>query len=505
MCEAAHVYRSAPLSLSLFGEDSAASFGDEAPPALQMGPVWSPAWLPPPASLSPQPQQQQQQQHQQPVSHPVPVHTVQQTLTDPEDEADFGSFTGDKSHPASSSWEAKHEVESAQDYVSAVDKQAPSQLYSITGSTAGTSEADASSHALRPAAAAATASILQSMDRSAPISLGLFGEESYDDPDMELPAHAVQGPAANLGSSAASRSPRQALVHSQLSPEAAQSVQQQPDEQHEFKAQHSFPPQYAFISNHSFVPSWQHAQGPEPPSQSSAAAISGAPWQNTTEDDFSPSWQQADDKADDSIWHQAPSEHFSPSKSSPPPLQEALAFAATWPQPSTGGSSASLQQLPGRHAFSGPISLELFGMEEPEDAPLELTTQASASTLPQTSAVDSSQQWADPAPMSQLSLPQHSEVGDPLPESEPAWQSEDVHGSLASAPSQQTSPGPIPLELVGMEEREDDVLDLPEQMTAAAIPSAALDGGNSASSMLLPGHPAAQDQHSCLHASLWNG
>lgn len=91
----------------------------------------------------------------------------------PDSQSDFGSFTGHDS-PADN-WN----VETASEHTTLGQQQAPGLLSAVTGSASG-GDAVGSTATGQPAQ-------LQHMDRSAPISLGLFGEESYEDPALNLP------------------------------------------------------------------------------------------------------------------------------------------------------------------------------------------------------------------------------------------------------------------------------------------------------------------------------
>ena len=428
---------------------------------------------------------------------------------DSEDESAFGSFTGNDTRP-SSSWVPSSQVETAREYISEAEQQAPDHLHSLTGSTLSAAAQDsevASQAPVRPAAAAATAAVLQSRDRSAPISLGLFGEESYEDPAIELPPQAaLQGPATDSQQGAVPISPRQLpSATAELQRQSPGRLPPQPQLSgplHDFKAQHKFP-QYTFQTEHKLDPSWQQAMGTQPPTQSSSSFLPEAPWQDTAQDDFSPSWQQAD--ADDfgASWHQAPSDNFPPS-ATPFPAVDINGFAATWPQLTT---SADLHhQLPKRQAASGPISSELFGLEEREDEPLELPVQATDSNtvLSTHSELVSGPQQSDSAAFPARSDPDwqmdiaaltpqasslHSSDAVQSQQSKPGWQSEPANSVEQSAPTRQTSPGPISLELFGMEETEDAPLDLPVQASITVLPTAASNDSKLVGTSLRICHP----------------
>ena len=120
-------------------------------------------------------------------------------------------------------------------------------------------------------------------------------------------------------------------------------------------------------------------------------------------------------------------------------------FAATWPRP---GTDTSPMQPPSRQAVSGPISLELFGLEEREDEPLAIPMQTILSTSsaePQLEGL-ASQSTHSVADAQQLSL------------------------------SSQVAPGPISLELFGGVEASDAPLELPIQAAITVLPTAETTG-----------------------------
>ena len=341
-----------------------------------------------------------------------------------ESQSEFGSFTGHDSQPPP--WlSSAPQVEFAQDYMSEADLQAPIPLHAVVSpSQNGVSNGEAyAGHdpALRPATAAARASLLQSMDRSVPISLGLFGEESYEDDALDAadqPGVQGPGPASHQG---------YASGHAPASSSGL--------------------PQRALSDPE---PSWQQAHAPAGPSYTSpawlpdqAAAISpDLPWQAAAPSDPSTAslpQQTASSIGPTSVWPQADPEAFQ--SASPLPDQNQHMFAATWPQPATG---ASLTHSPSRQALSGPISLELFGLEEREDEPLHLP----AHTLPA------------PPPDTQLLNTAH--------QSSPSFADSDQPPSGGHM-----SPGPIALELSGAEESSDASLVLPLQAAITVLPTAA--------------------------------
>ena len=341
-----------------------------------------------------------------------------------ESQSEFGSFTGHDSQPPP--WlSSAPQVEFAQDYMSEADLQAPIPLHAVVSpSQNGVSNGEAyAGHdpALRPATAAARASLLQSMDRSVPISLGLFGEESYEDDALDAadqPGVQGPGPASHQG---------YASGHAPASSSGL--------------------PQRALSDPE---PSWQQAHAPAGPSYTSpawlpdqAAAISpDLPWQAAAPSDPSTAslpQQTASSIGPTSVWPQADPEAFQ--SASPLPDQNQHMFAATWPQPATG---TSLPHSPSRQALSGPISLELFGLEEREDEPLHLP----AHTLP--------------APPADTQLPGTAHQSSPS-----------FADSNQPPPGGHLSPGPIALELSGAEESSDASLVLPLQAAITVLPTAA--------------------------------
>lgn len=511
--------RSAPLSLSLFDEDSATSFADEPPPALQVGPLWNPACLPPPSSQTQHAQHPQQPEHAQHAqqapdgqhqrqsfhSHPAAIPNMevshQQALQpDTEDDSDFGSFTGNAAQP--SSWLPSSQVESAQDYIPHADQEAPRPFHSVTsgaGNHGDEGPGAAGKQSVRPAAAAATASLLQSMNRSAPISLGLFGEESYEDPVLEVPPQAVVWDAAvPTGQEVVPGSPRQmpspAAERRTTGSNQAAFLGQAHTSQHEFKPQHEFPPQFEFKAQHDFKPSWQHAHGTNPNVIPSSA---GQP--DTTEDDFSPSWQQADGHENfGGNWQDEPASG-SP-KLTAPGSEDPHAFAATWPQ-----LMSSTDSPPARQALSVPISLELFGMEDQEDQPLEIPANTLTHTppSPHPAVDDGPQERQDtlqsqqPATAGRPESAVQAAVARQTSQPATAWQSETA---VQSVVARQPSPGPISLELFGMEEAEDVPLELPVQATITVLPT----GTSTSASLSLPtgSFSLLCDKHIGVHACM---
>jgi len=429
-------YRSAPLSLSLFGEDSKTSFSEELPASLQVGPVWNPAWLTPPSPSS------SQHAQQPPFSHPhtIPYASSPHAQHVDEGQSEFGSFTGNANQPPA--WlPSAPQVESAQGYLSEADMQAPSPLHAAisTNQTGFSNQREegfaGSGSALRPATAAARASLLQSMDRSVPISLGLFGEQSYEDPVLESADQSVaHAQDATSHQEAAPNSPGHASWGADqvafATPTSASGLPEtvmtdlKPSWQ---QVDAASAPGY---TSSSWLPDQATASVPEPFWQ---GAASSHPATSLVPDQMLPSDNP------DSMWHTADQQAFSSSTTLPD--QDQHMFAATWPQPGTDTSSI---QPPSRQAVSGPISLELFGLEEREDEPLEIPLQTTISTSGAEPQLDSlaTQSTHSFGDAQQLSL------------------------------SSQVAPGPISLELFGGVEASDAPLELPIQAAITVLPTA---------------------------------
>ncbi|KAL0043906.1 hypothetical protein WJX82_004199 [Trebouxia sp. C0006] len=400
--------RSAPLSLSLFGEDSTTSFSEELPASLQA---------------------------------PSPLHAAISTNRTGFSNQREEGFAG-------------------------------------------------SGSALRPATAAARASLLQSMDRSVPISLGLFGEQSYEDPVLELADQSVaHAQDATSHQEAAPNSPGHASWGADqvafATPTSASGLPEtvmtdlKPSWQ---QVDAASAPGY---TSSSWLPDQATASVPEPFWQ---GAASSHPATSLVPDQMLPS----DDP--DSMWHTADQQAFSSSMTLPD--QDQHMFAATWPQPGTDTSSI---QPPSRQAVSGPISLELFGLEEREDEPLEIPLQTiiSASGAEQqleSLATQSTHSFGDaqqlslssqvaPGPISlelfggveasdaALELPIQAAIT-VLPTAETTGQ--DAGGSQWAGVSEvvrQPSPGPVSLEIFGLEEKEDEPLQLPLQAAITVLPT----------------------------------
>ncbi|KAL0024892.1 hypothetical protein WJX77_000588 [Trebouxia sp. C0004] len=488
--------RSAPLSLSLFGEDSTTSFSEELPASLQVGPVWSPAWLTPPSPSA------SQHAQQPPLSHSstVPYASSAGGLPPPhaqhvdEGQSEFGSFTGNASQPRA--WRpSMPQVESAQDHLSEADMQAPSPLHAaITTNQTGLSNHHEEGFAglgpaLRPATAAARASLLQSMDRSLPISLGLFGEQSYEDPVLEPADQSIAHA-------------QDATSHQEAAPSSAGHASWRAD-------------QVAFASPISasglpetvltdLEPSWQQVGAASAPGHTSSSWLPDQAAANVPE----PSWQGAESNhpaatlvADqtirsdlpDSMWHGADQQAFS--SVSTLPDQDQHMFAAMWPQP---GTDTSPLQPPSRQAVSGPISLELFGLEEREDEPLEIPIQtidsaSGAERQLEGLVTQSIHSFADPQQLSlssqvalgpvSLQLVGGVEASDaPLelpiqaaitvvPTAETSCQDAGNERTGVSEVVRQASPGPVSLEIFGLEEKEDEPLELPLQAAITVLPT----------------------------------
>ncbi len=429
-------YRSAPLSLSLFGEDSKTSFSEELPASLQVGPVWNPAWLTPPSPSS------SQHAQQPPFSHPhtIPYASSPHAQHVDEGQSEFGSFTGNANQPPA--WlPSAPQVESAQGYLSEADMQAPSPLHAAisTNQTGFSNQHEegfaGSGPALRPATAAARASLLQSMDRSVPISLGLFGEESYEDPVLDSAdqsdAHAHD---ATSHQEAAPSSPGHPSWGADqvafTSPTSASGLPEMVLTDLEPSWQQVGAASAPGYTSSSWLPDQAAASVPEPSWQ---GAASSHPAATLVPDQMIPS----DDPG--SMWHGADEQALSSFPTLPD--QDQHMFAATWPQP---GTESSPLQPSSRQAVSGPISLELFGLEEREDEPLEIPGQTILS------ASDAQAQLEGLATQSTHSFADAQQL------------------SLGS----QVAPGPISLELFGGVEASDAPLELPIQAAITVLPTA---------------------------------
>ncbi len=431
------------MSLSLFGEDSKTSFSEELPASLQVGPVWNPAWLTPPSPSSSQHAQQPSFSHPSTIPYASSAREVPLPHAQHGDEgqSEFGSFTGNASQPPA--WPlSTPSVESAQDYLSEVDRQAPSPLHAaISTSQTGFSNQHeegfaGSGPAVRPATAAARASLLQSMDRSVPISLGLFGEQSYEDPVLESADQSVaHAQDASSHQEAAPSSPGHASWGAEqvafATPTSAPGLPETIMTDLEPSRQQADATSTPGHTSSSWLPDQAAASVPEPFWQ---GAASSHPATSLVPDQMLPS----DDP--DSMWHSADQQAFS-SFSTVPDQDQQHMFAATWPQP---GTDTSPLQPPSRQAVSGPISLELFGLEEREDEPLEIPLQTTISTSGAEPQLDSlaTQSTHSFGDAQQLSL------------------------------SSQVAPGPISLELFGGVEASDAPLELPIQAAITVLPTA---------------------------------
>ncbi len=357
-----------------------------------------------------------------------------------ESQSEFGSFTGNASQPPA--WlSSMPPVESAQDYLTEADMQAPSPLHAAisTSQTGFSNQCEegfaGSGPALRPATAAARASLLQSMDRSVPISLGLFGEESYEDPVLESPDQSVaHAQDATSPQEAAPNSPGHASWGAdQVAFASATSASGLPE---------------TVVTD--LEPSWQQVDAASAPGYTSsswlpdqaAASVSEPFWQGATSSHPAATLpdQMIPTDDPDSMWHNADQQPFS-SVSTLPDQDQQHIFAATWPQP---GTDTSPMQPPSRQAVSGPISLELFGLEEREDEPLEIPLQTMTSAS-----------GAEPQLEGLATQPTHS-----------------FADAQQLSLSSQRMPGPISLELFGGVEASDAPLELPIQAAITVLPTA---------------------------------
>ena len=325
--------------------------------------------------------------------------------------------------------------------------QAPSPLHAAISSNQtdfSNQQEDAfadSAPAVRPATAAARASLLQSMDRSVPMSLGLFGEQSYEDPVLE--------------------SAHQSVAHAQDATSPQEAAPNSPGhaswgaEQVAFATSASGLPETIKTD---LEPSWQQADAASAPGYTSsswlpdqaAASVPEPLWQEAASSHptttLVPAHMLPSDNPD-SMWHGADQQAFS--SFSTLPNQDQHVFAATWPQP---GTDISQMQPLSRQAVSGPISLELFGLEEREDEPLEIPPEIPLQTILGTSGA------------------------------EPQLESLASHSSHSFADSQQLPlssqmmPGPISLELFGGVEASDAPLELPIQAAITVLPTAETTG-----------------------------
>lgn len=399
---------------------------------MQLGPVWNPAWISPqlPSSL----EQTQQALHSLTTPVPQALATHAAAVLSPEagheSASEFGSFTGHDSQPAA--WFSAQHIESARDYIPEEDIQAPTPLHAVVMIGQNGSEEVYAANALtsRPATAAARASLLQSMDQSAPISLSLFGEESYEDASLDLPATAQPAPVLKPLSETAPSSPGVAHTPTWGLDQAIRSA----------------PTQLLQATEDAFEPSWQQAEASKAPSSSWLSDQTGYEhtWHGAAPSHSTPSSSWLPGQAGSGLeihWQTTPDSHsFSASA-----LPDQSQFAATWPQPTTDAAS---QLLPDRQAGSGPISLELFGLEDREDEPLALPLQlpTQAGNTVASDMLGNTNQATD------------SSACEPV-----------------SSPRRQISPRATPLQLFEMEETKDESLTLPVQATPTLLPSAGAD------------------------------
>ena len=114
---------------------------------------------------------------------------------------------------------------------------------------------------------------------------------------------------------------------------------------------------------------------------------------------------------------------------------------------------------PSRQTASGPISLELFGLEDCEDEPLTFPVQASITVLPVAGSpytltlTDTNAQQADSISGDGATLAALSDANF-------AVQEESAPSAVLVAAVQQNTSGPISLELFGMEDQPDNPIEL---------------------------------------------
>ena len=461
-------------------------------------------------SLGAAQQQDQQSQGYVPQQNPGLVSSVPQAVprvvaqgqdttgesvtgASPNSQSDFGSFTGHDHH--NRQWGASPPVESAQDYITAAQQQAPHPLQGVTGplSNGNALRSDDVSSTTTTALGAAQ---LQHMDRSAPISMGLFGEESYEDPSLEMPSQdAFIRPEAGPLSGAAPNSPTEAAGAGPSSFSTAV-----PSSPRRAVADATLSAQ---ISPRAFASGLTHSQ----PSNADLAVPSSS-FPQEHEDDFSPTWQEAEPgssalgpvslQAGQSTSELA-EQHLSQPAFTAADWQNSTDFAATWPQPSSGGSP----NLPQRQAISGPIPFDLFDMKETVDTPLvfgphHLAPVISSATDAQQEASPASEVLAASSPAAIAASSSEALAAGTSAGPTASFDAEGVDSSSSfapaasdilhktdlqtdphgfghqTAPARQASPGPVSLEIFGAEEREDGPLQLPLQTTITVQPKSVM-------------------------------
>ena len=132
---------------------------------------------------------------------------------------------------------------------------------------------------------------------------------------------------------------------------------------------------------------------------------------------------------------------------------------AEYAEAATTHSSDQSPPLPSRQTASGPISLELFGMEDQEDIPLTFPVQASITVLtpahpslnPPSDAVPPEAQSGSPSTQD-ATFTAFSDTGATVPEG--------LAGAELVAAVRQTKSAPISLELFGLEDQPDEPIEL---------------------------------------------
>ena len=366
----------------------------------------------------------------------------------PDSQSDFGSFTGHDNH--SGQWSFSPPVESAEDYITAAQQQAPHLLSGVSAAFSRDQSNTGPATGVSTASTAETGSAqLQHMDTSAPISLGLFGEESYEDPALDLPGQGTfQRPESSAGAA-----PDSPVRGNTAIPQQHGASLQLPQE-----------PQHTFQS------------GSLPVGHANPDVHTSSSWlpDEADESDFSPTWQEAAPSSPSQNWADDHTTANGPETLGQPndrPITAApvlpsghseTAFAATWPQPSTGGYAHS----PQRQVMSGPIPLELFDMEETSDPALDFPLQAVSSVIP---TVSSSEQL-HLAAQSAASAPSSPSASTSLQRSlRTGSQTDLATGGHQAYPEGNFFAEPIAVETFFAEAVADQSLDEPIQAVQAAV------------------------------------
>ena len=535
--------------MSLFGEESY----EEEPMTLQLGPVWAPSWLAPPAASSPprqisphaftgtaQSQQQQQQnasanssqtQQQQlrarfdQGSSPAlfqsssnaagQVHSGLSVLAhssswaadsqdihilsdEPGEVSDFGSFTGGSPtippalplDNASSAAQQANVALTAPGVSKPPNNQSAMEAAFSQGISHGLSTSEAylpNGAAARPAAAAARNSLLQSVNRSVPISLDAFGEEEAEDPALDLPRQpaallftSYSSPALHTRASLAADAPPLG------SPLSQQGFADFPSQLPSLDAASEWPADGLQVSDAAVPTSSAYALGAASatwPASNISSQLAAAPQRHAVSGpitfgafDLGTSLQQAiqtgppDSDSTFEVFPTAPGpEQVVPVQLPSTGAAEEDSFQAFEAAPSQGPAA--------RQTASGPISLELFGIAQQEeepltfpvpvnitDGPLTFPLQASTTVLPGTeppAAIDSPRGLPQNAPARMAAFPDAVIVP----------QQPQVVLTVSDSSLRQTLSGPISFEEFGVEDVDDAPLQLPPSAfnpTAAA-------------------------------------